>query len=35
MGIGSGIIIYVVLWVVMPYRPGEDERTALPPPSYG
>jgi phage shock protein PspC (stress-responsive transcriptional regulator) len=35
MGIGSGIIIYLVLWVVMPYRPGEDEQTALPPPSPG
>jgi len=35
MGIGAGIVIYLVLWVVMPYRPREDERTALPPPSYG
>ena len=25
MGIGAGIVIYLVLWVVMPYRPGEPQ----------
>jgi len=31
MGIGSGIIIYLVLWVVMPYRPAEPEYLPAPP----
>ena len=31
MGIGSGIIIYLVLWVVMPYRQDEPEYLPAPP----
>jgi phage shock protein PspC (stress-responsive transcriptional regulator) len=31
MGIGTGVVIYLVLWVVMPYRASE-EWTAIPPP---
>ena len=33
MGIGTGLVIYLVLWVVMPYRSSETEWTAIPPPS--
>ena len=33
MGIGSGIIIYLVLWAVMPYRTDEPEYLPGPPPS--
>ena len=32
-GGGMGIVIYLVLWVVMPYRSSETEWTAIPPPS--
>lgn len=33
VGGGVGIIIYLALWVVMPYRPAwSDETPALPPP---
>lgn len=31
---GTGIIIYVALWAVMPYREDEDRRS-LPPPGGG
>ena len=31
MGIGSGIIIYLVLWAVMPYRRDEPEYLPAPP----
>ena len=31
MGIGAGIIIYLVLWVVMPYRPDEPQYLPAPP----
>jgi len=31
MGIGSGIIIYLVLWVVMPYRSDEPPNLPAPP----
>jgi len=33
IGGGLGIVIYLVLWVVMPYRSPEQEWTAIPPPS--
>ena len=32
VGGGLGIVLYLVLWVVMPYRPVESEWAALPPP---
>ena len=33
IGGGLGIVIYLVLWVVMPYRSHEEEWPAIPPPS--
>lgn len=32
VGGGLGIVLYLVLWVVMPYRPDESDWPALPPP---
>jgi phage shock protein PspC (stress-responsive transcriptional regulator) len=31
IGGGMGIVVYLVLWVVMPYRPGEPEYLPGPP----
>ncbi len=30
---GTGVVVYLVLWVVMPYRPADEEWTRLPPPT--
>ena len=32
VGGGTGVVIYLVLWVVMPYRSREEEWIPLPPP---
>jgi phage shock protein C len=32
IGGGMGIVVYLVLWVVMPYRPPEAGWSRLPPP---
>ena len=31
LGFGWGLLIYVVLWVIMPYRPEPETSEALPP----
>jgi phage shock protein PspC (stress-responsive transcriptional regulator) len=33
VGGGLGIVLYLVLWVVMPYRAAESDWTPLPPPA--
>jgi phage shock protein PspC (stress-responsive transcriptional regulator) len=35
IGGGMGIVVYLVLWVVMPYRPADEEWLAIPPPPSG